>query len=205
MKKLVLILLVCASSLFAQRKSLFEGDMDNGGFGGPRVKFTSVKGNLGVLVGAYGGWLINHQFLLGGGGYGLANNVKPNDDVQKTFNYSSQPYIDFGYGGAVVEYYFNPDQLIHSSVSLLIGAGGVSYRGSDPDNNIISGDWKDDHKGDAVFVLEPGVSAELNIAKYFKMGVSVSYRYVSGVNLYGVSNSDLSNLSAGVAFKFGVF
>lgn len=205
MKKTVLILLLLVSGLFAQRKTFFEGQIDNGGFGAPRIKVSSVRGNLGVLVGAYGGWLIDHKLLIGGGGYGLANNIKAQDDVQSVMNYKEQPYVDFGYGGGVLEYYFNPDELIHSSVSVLIGAGGVSYRSSDFDHNSSLGGWNDTHKGDVVFVLEPGIGGEINVAKYFKVGASLSYRYVSGVDLYGMKNSDLSNFSAGIALKFGVF
>ncbi|MCU7519463.1 MAG: hypothetical protein ACM3UR_08780 [Bacteroidota bacterium] len=205
MKKALLIVLLLASATFAQRKSFFEGEMDNGGFGGPQVKFSSVKNNFGVLVGAYGGWLINHQFMIGGGGYGLANNIKANSDVQKVFNYSSQPYINFGYGGGVLEYYFNPNSLLHSSVSLLIGAGGVSYRSANHDTDLLSDEWNDDSNADAVFVLEPGVSGELNIAKYMKVGFNVSYRFVNGVDTYGLKDSDFSNFSGGITLKFGVF
>ncbi|HEX2869461.1 MAG TPA: hypothetical protein VHO03_20625 [Ignavibacteriales bacterium] len=205
MKKALLIVLLLAASVFAQRKSFFEGEMDNGGFGGPQVKFSSVKNNFGVLAGGYGGWLINHQVLIGFGGYGLANNIKANSDVQNLFNYRSQPYVNFGYGGGVLEYYFTPDELLHSSVSLLIGAGGVSYRSANSACNWDSDNWNDDNNGDVLFVLEPGISGELNVAKFMKVGFNVSYRFVNGVDTYGLKNSDFSNFSGGIALKFGVF
>lgn len=205
MKKLLLVFMLTASALFGQRETILEDNFDNGGFGGPRVKFTSIKGNLGVLVGAYGGWLIDHKFLLGGGGYGLANNIEADKGVQSVLNFYAQPYIDFGYGGVVLEYYFNPDKVLHSSVSVLIGGGGASYRGADNDKKLTASGGSHYDSGDGFFVVEPGLSAELNIAKYFKIGFNVSYRYVNGVDLYGLKNSDFSNVSGGIALKFGVF
>src|SRR3974390_1344606 len=39
----------------------------------PDVKVTDINHQTGVLVGAYGGWMIDNKLLLGGGGYGLTN------------------------------------------------------------------------------------------------------------------------------------
>ena len=40
---------------------------------GPAIRFTQIDGDFGVLVGGRGEWIINHRFVLGGGGYGLTN------------------------------------------------------------------------------------------------------------------------------------
>lgn len=206
MKKIMFIVLLVSSALFAQRQSLIEGEIESGGFGAPKINVTTFKGETGVLVGGYGGWLINHQLLLGGGGFGLVNQVKSRNEVQSYFDFDQQPYLNLGYGGGIIEYYFQPDQIMHTSVSLLIGAGGVSYR-SDRDDLHLSthGIFMGEQKADAFFVLEPGISGELNVAKHLKIGLSMSYRWVNGIDIYGLSNSDLSGVSAGLAFKFGSF
>ncbi|MGE5681539.1 MAG: hypothetical protein ACM34K_11745 [Bacillota bacterium] len=206
MKRTVIFFLILFSAaLFAQRKTLIEGEVENGGFGAPVVKLSPVKNKLGILIGGYGGWLINHKFLLGGGGFGLVNNIKANDDVQKFFSFTEQPYLELGYGGLILEYYFNPDEILHNSVSLLIGGGGFSYRGRNMDDGADRLGPNSMHNADGFFVLEPGVSAELNVTKFMKISLSLCYRYVSGTDTYGIKDSDLSNVAAGVAFKFGKF
>ncbi|HEX2866894.1 MAG TPA: hypothetical protein VHO03_07615 [Ignavibacteriales bacterium] len=202
MKKLIMILFFLPICIYAQRETVFEGDIDNGGFGGPVVKFTQVKGNFGVIVGGYGGWLINHQFLLGGGGFGLANDILADEQVTNIFGYTERPKLNFGYGGLVLEYYHDPMKLIHWSASLLVGGGGISYREGffmDMEHSL------QDITPDAFFVLEPGISGELNVAKFFKIGLGASYRWVSGVNMVGIKNSDLGNYSINLALKFGKF
>lgn len=200
MKRIILLLFLLSACSYAQRETVFEGEMENGGFGGPVVKFTQVKGNFGVLVGGYGGWLINHQFLIGGGGFGLANDIRANTEVIEILGFADRPKLDFGYGGLILEYYLDPMKLMHWSVSLLVGGGGVSYREGD----FMEHSWRD-NTPDAFFVLEPAVSGELNVAKFFKIGIGAGYRFVTGVNMIGVKNSDLGNFSVNMAFKFGKF
>lgn len=200
MKKIIIILFLMTTGIFAQRETVFENEIDNGGFGGPVVKFTQVKGNFGVIVGGYGGWLINHQFLIGGGGFGLANDIQADQEVTDIFGYTDRPMLNFGYGGLIMEYYFNPMKLIHYSVSLLVGGGGISYR-----EGLFMEHSSRDNNPDAFFVLEPSVSGELNVAKFMKIGLGAGYRWTTGVNMVGIKNSDLSNFSVNLAFKFGKF
>lgn len=77
MKKVIVtaILLVLPLSVLSQEKTLLEGEVSHGGFGGPAVKFTSVNGDFGIMVGGRGGWIIDHTFVIGGGGYGLLNDI----------------------------------------------------------------------------------------------------------------------------------
>ncbi|MGE5352867.1 MAG: hypothetical protein ACM3P0_12340 [Acidobacteriota bacterium] len=206
MKKIIIILFLLTTCIFAQRETVFESEIDNGGFGGPVVKMTQVKGNFGVIVGGYGGWLINHQFLLGGGGFGLANDIEAGKEVTGIPGSLNRPMLNFGYGGLILEYYFNPMKLIHYSVSLLIGGGGISYR----ERHFMEGsgsnaDLDELYNPDAFFVVEPAVSGELNVAKFMKIGLGVGYRWTTGVNMVGINNSDLSNFSVNLALKFGKF
>ena len=58
-----------------QQETLLSGNIESGGFGGFVVRFSEIGGAFAVLAGGRGGWIINHTFVLGGGGYGLANDV----------------------------------------------------------------------------------------------------------------------------------
>ncbi len=50
------------------------------------LKSTSISGKSAWLVGGRCGWIVNHSFVIGGGGYGLASDIpasKENDDFDK--------------------------------------------------------------------------------------------------------------------------
>ena len=182
-----------ATPVLAQDETLISGKIESGGFGGPVVKFTQVTDEFGVLVGGRGGWIINHTFVIGGGGYGLANEIKA-----KQIGPDTLLYLSLGYGGLELEYVHASNKLIHSSIQVLIGAGGVNY--TERDNHSERG-----REGDTFFVVEPGVNLILNVAKSFRVGVGASYRFISGVNFNGLSNGDLSGPAATLTFKFGKF
>ncbi|HEX7652281.1 MAG TPA: hypothetical protein VF531_14345 [Bacillota bacterium] len=190
----VLLLMLAAWPAYAD-ETLLSGDVDNGGFGGPGMKFTQVNGTAGTLVGGSGGWLIDHQLLIGGGGYGLAGKIKAPASAQPS---DTTLYINMGYGGLVMEYTPNSGKLYHLDYSLLIGGGYVSYAKSNYDPNF-------DQPGTTFFVAEPGVRLTLNVSDYFRAGVGASYRYVNGVELTGLDSAALSGVSANLFFTFGQF
>ena len=47
--------------------------IDHTAFVSPDVRFTTVNGDFGALLGVYGGGLVNHSVLVGAGAYWLAN------------------------------------------------------------------------------------------------------------------------------------
>lgn len=194
MKKiaLFLILLVTASA-FAQETTLINGDIESGGFGGPILKVTNINGENAVMVGGRGGWIINHTFVLGGAGYGLVT------DVKAKVGESIHQYIEMGYGGLDIEYIASSNDLLHLSMELLVGGGGIGYKHEDNE------DFDSSHKKNSFFVLEPSVNANLNITHSFRIAAGVSYRYVSGLKSVVSTNSDLSGPSANLIFKFGIF
>lgn len=200
-------LLIVAGTMQAQEETLLGGGFESGGYGGPVVKFTNFNGKFAVMVGGYGGWLINHSFMIGGGGYGLVTSHYPDHPPQVSgpANLSLEgSRMEFGYGGGMLEYIFKPTSVVHSSVSLLIGAGEVSLRYHDAGTFW---DMMDGYEGqkDGVFVLEPSVNVELNVTTFFRVNAGGSYRLVSGASMYGLTNKDLSGPSINLALKFGAF
>jgi len=188
-----LLMLAIVPVVFSQEEeTLVGGEIESGGFGGPVVKITQVNGESGVLMGGRGGWIINHRFVLGGGGYGLTTN-------HKAPNYSTESphYIEMGYGGLELEYIVSSNKVLHYSLQTLIGAGGVDLR--DKWGGSVDGE------NDSFFVVEPGANLELNVSKSIRISAGASYRHVVGVDYRGLGNSDLSGLSANLALKFGKF
>ena len=204
LSKVIVLSLILSFQLFAQEETLVgNGEVTHGGFGGPVIKYTQVKGEPSVLVGGRGGWIINHTFIIGGGGYGLANDIKANNPLIIAPGIT-KPYLNFGYGGLELEYIIESDKLLHFSVYSLIGAGSVSYRAELFDHNGSDCD-SGGSPNDAFFVFEPAANVELNIVSFLRINAGVSYRFVSGVNFDNLENSDLAGLSANLTLKFGTF
>ena len=185
MKKYILLLMVLIvvvpAAVNAQQKVLIGEEVTHGGAGGPVVKLTYLNNTFGILVGGYGGYIINHTFLIGGGGYGLSTDI-----------FVSGNKLSFGYGGLVAEYIGFSDEIIHFKAGTLIGAGKATFNEED--------------SGAPFFVLEPGVDAEFNITSFFRVCAGLSYRFVIGATgLSGVSDASLSGLAGEIAFKFGYF
>ncbi len=193
---IILLLLIISPLSFAQEETLLgKGEISNGGFGGSVVKFTSVNKHIGVLVGGQGGWIINHTFVIGGGGYGLVNNVKT-----ESLFLGERQLLNFGYGGVELHYIENSDKLIHYTVSLLIGGGGIGYRHPD---SWEWDDWETNTK--SFFVMEPTVRVMLNVTSFFRIGLGGGYRLISGADLDDFKDSDISGPSAEIVLKFGKF
>lgn len=171
-------------------------DLRFSGCGGPSIHGTLVNGERGVLVGGYGGVMLNQTIILGGGGWGLVNNIKADEAVQ-VLNPGNTQYIRFGYGGFYMEYVHNPLDLFHFSASTLIGGGGVVY----------SHDMKepDERDGNPFFVIEPSLNAEVNVTDFLRTNIGVSYRWVNGLDMPHLTNADLSQVSVNLNFKFGWF
>lgn len=189
--------LIPNTALAQESGSVINGSVSHGGFGAPVVKFSSINNDFGLFVGGRGGWIINfrpdHAFVLGGGGYGLSTDVEV-DDLMRL---GEPVYLTLGYGGVELEYVNRTRELVHFSVYTLIGGGGADYRNK--------GQNFEDRNGDSFFVMEPGASALLNVADFFRIGGGVSYRFTNGINLDGVSDLDVSGASAVLTFKFGSF
>ncbi|RPH89069.1 MAG: hypothetical protein EHM72_20845 [Calditrichaeota bacterium] len=171
MKKIACLLLLSIVPLMAQEQTLFSGKYEHGGYGGPFMQFTQMKGSSAIMVGGRGGWIINHSFVLGGGGYGLASPIKAGLYTEN----GEELYLQAGFGGLMLEYYFEPNRLWHFSVQSFIGGGSVNYSDRRYDND----EWDDrDHiyGDDTFFYLEPGLTLTLNLTKFMRIGAGASYR-----------------------------
>lgn len=197
------IMLLVAAACSAQEQTLLgSGSVDHGGYGALVVKFTSINDELGVLVGARGGWIINHTFSIGLAGYGLATQNRPLREAPPGY-----PYVNMGYGGLDLEFIMNSDAVVHASIHTLIGAGAVGFRRWNGDEwwsgDPFNAGWENRH--DAFFVVEPGVNVDLNVISWFRVSVGGAYRYVGGVSSAVSTNSKLSGPSGMVTLRFGSF
>ena len=168
-----------------RQETLIKGGIDSGGFGALVFRFSGVNDQFAVFTGARGGWIINHQFIIGLGGYGLSSQICVDEDGR-----CRTREIEFGYGGLEFEYIGSWDRVIHYSLQLLVGGGGVT---------------RFNFSSDPVFVLEPVANMEVNITKWFRINAGGGYRFVSGAGSGPVGNSELSAPFGNLELKFGSF
>lgn len=178
--------LIFAPSVHAQAETLAAGGLESGGFGAGVVRFSGVADQFAVFAGGRGGWIINHTFILGGAGYGLASDVSIDGGLIPGLPGRD---FEFGYGGVELTYVHASDKLIHFTVSALIGGGSITRLGV----------------SDGVFVLEPFADVVLNVTNFFRLAAGGGYRFVSGVEGFGLSNGDMSQFFGELALKFGSF
>ena len=210
MKKLfILLFLVPVLVLNAQEeesteKTLFGGkDVRVTGYGAPDLLFSQILGNeTGLFMGGRGGVILNSSLILGGGGYGLA--TKHTFDYKDPINGDSMnAYFNMGYGGLHIGYVNSSDDVVHYTLSTLIGAGGASYNDG---AYYKPGSWEEGTlESTAFFVLQPAVGIELNMLSFFRVEATVGYRLSLWSTLSHHGDTDLSGIFAGLALKFGKF
>ncbi len=192
MKNLLLavVLIMAASGIRAQEdelQTLFSGNTRISGFGGPLMSFTTMNGEFAHMMGGGGGVLLG-DFFFGGYGEGLTTSV-PSGIYQ----------LDFGHGGFWTGYSFMAKKAFHPTLSAQIGWGSVSERDYNYPNLST----------DNLFVFNPALELEMNFSRFFRLGVGVHYRMVTGVDsdmhTGDLENSDLSGPGVLLTFKFGWF
>lgn len=204
LRTLLFLFLAMPFAVFAQedaaeQETLLSGDIIHGGYGGPVLKVSAIKNSAQVMTGGYGGWLINHTFMIGIGGYGMVDNIAAGESAPLIDG--RVPDLSIGYGGLVLEYIVAPKKLIHVTIQSLLGAGGAGYFNFSTTNSLPPGT----QTGTAFFVAELGANAQLNVASFCRFSVGASYRFVNGIDLAGLTNKDVSGPSGNVSIVFGKF
>ncbi len=202
--------------LFHKKDKPANEKIANGGYGALTLGWTQVEGKSAMLIGARAAWIANHHFALGFAGNGFFNDFYNGGD-----NNPEDYILAGGYGGILIEPIFFPMAPIHFSIPIIFGAGGVTAAPSGGWDNYNDPYYYNNYyySSDAFFVVQPGIEAEFNIVKFFRIAVGASYRLTSGINLdYKYFDEDgneqtappidknaLNGFNANITFKFGWF
>lgn len=150
---------------------------------------------------------INHSMSIGIAGTGFTDMIGGlNYDRKETI--PGGYYIEGGYGGLFLEPVFAPDLPVHLSFPMLFGAGGVALT---EDRSIYDWeDWEYDNERFAIeaapfLILEPGVEMEINMSRFLRLGLMVSYRFTTAVRLDAGREYLMNGFHAGALLKLGVF
>lgn len=174
--------LLLTSSLFAQRdETLFNKFRLTGAWGGFSYNMTSVGADNVTLRGGFGGVEFGKSFFVGWGSYRTDNGFFIRDLTSDRF--------DMDYNGLILGYTPNAYKVFHLKGNVLIGGGDVTN--------------SDTFESDNFFVIQPSIGVEVNIFRWFRLGLDGGYRVMLNGELPGLSSADLSAAYGQVSFKFG--
>ena len=189
---MTLMLLSAATSAqeAEQTQTLLKSDIKVSELWTPEIKINSIQGDIGTLIGFYGGALFNRSLLLGiSGGVNIGH-----------------PRVNYGYFGGIGQYIVKPGKVFHMSGQLLL-AYGTTKDYEDPKTGLLDNFWN--ISGEAFFITEPGINLEVNLSTRVTFVAGVSYRYVTGldsqnenVDITRVTNEDMSGINFNIGLKF---
>lgn len=168
-----------------------------GAFGAASLKITKMLGQNAAILGGRFGWVIDSQFVLGGGVYALVGGVNANftDPVSR-----EEVKLNFNYGGLQLEYIFLSQSIVHGTIDLLIAGAGTYY--SIPDQSKAHTSYFTQ----SFTVYEPEINIEFNLTKWLHLDASGSYRIVTGFdNFQNIDANDIAGLSGALTFKLGSY
>ena len=201
---IAIVALLISTGAMAQEgkiKTLFNTkSKSSGGYGAITNKFSTIRGKYVNMPGFYGGWYVNHRFLLGLGAAASTN------DLRVPVQYSTDPAVnktyEYGQFGLMTEYVLGSDKPVHLVLQAFGGAGFTLQYERHKWDNIDDESGRDDNW---FVVAEPGAQLELNLFKWMRFSPGVSYRVTFGSDGRGLKDKDLSALSYNVTLKFGRF
>lgn len=220
MKNTVLTILIITLSFFLNSQEIKKVDFENapnqqetifdnptavGGFLGMNTLFTEINKQEAMLVGGSVNMVLNHGFNIGFEGYGMVSDVKsPNINP-----ITNRPYqLQMGYGGLKLEPVIASKKMVHITIPILLGAGGLGesndhFLNYDPDDP----DHHDYHirNTDFFFVAQPGINVEANLFKNMRVAVGANYRKLSNLDLGEIRNEDMEGFSGTLSLRFGWF
>ncbi|MFL5345057.1 MAG: hypothetical protein ACJ8AT_09695 [Hyalangium sp.] len=178
-------------------ETLISGQATQGAYGAPVLMYSRVMDRDALFLGGQGGWIANHQFVIGAAGYFMATRIPAPPGV---VNLGEDLRLEFGYGGLWLEYIFLPDKIVHASLGTLLGGGVTNYV-----RLHYSSHEDRTRESDVVLVAAPVLAVELNITRTIRLSVGAGYRYVGSVDLTGMHSQDANSFTGSVLVKFGRF
>lgn len=177
-----------------EQKTLLGDPVKQGVYATPVLKFGAFgpRSEGSLIVGAQGGWILDHRYVLGLGVYGLSTPIK----AAERWEIEGLVTI-FNYGGLMLSYIHHSNRLVHAEATMLIGVGEVNYRDE--------AYWAKYPKGDNYIVIEPGINLILNLTRTLRAGMGLGYRHVGRMNIIGMNRSDVSGVNFNLLLQVGYF
>ncbi|ACF13970.1 hypothetical protein Ctha_1511 [Chloroherpeton thalassium ATCC 35110] len=164
-------------------------------FGGASLKSVSINSSRGIMLGLRGFWHLNENFWLGIAGYRLLSYAYDADFMFE----GKASRLNAKYGGLELSYQYEMAPKVHFVLNSLVGGGLLKY---EVKNKMVN---EPNLGRDYFFLVEPGVSLEMDLAEGIRFALGSSYRRAFGVNYYDLNDRTLSGLNSSMYFKFKIF
>jgi len=178
----VITLFLTTGAVFGQQETLFGGS--NSGITGIWVSlnrnYSEFKDDDGTAGGYTVGLEIGQQFVLGYARESIR---------ERPLIGSGEDPFDFTYRGGLVSYAPLVNKVVHPRFSLIGGIGNADLGEADLDR---------------ILVLRPAVGVEVNVAKWFRLGLEGGYRHVEYDELAGYGSGDFSSWFLELGLRFGI-
>lgn len=178
-------------------KSLFSKGNEIKGFGGVDMNVTDLYQERTMLLGAYGGAIINKHVIFGLAGYGVATENQFRSAGGSMLN------MEGGYGGLYIGGILFPNEVVHLNVPVLFGAGALHI--VDKQYFPTSFDKEYVLESTALFVVKPTVQLEVNITHFLRIGIGGTYRLIRGSDLRNITDDELSEWGGTFSVRLGRF
>lgn len=177
-----LALLLLSTALLAQKDETLIGKTGlklTGLWGGSNIGLIGFDGKNYGMAGGFFGLEFSKSLLLGYSGSSSSESTTYNGQLRK---------YDISYGGFLVGYAYQSHKVVHPRVSFLIGSGTLKVK---------------DKPDDYIFVVQPSGGIEVNLFRWFRMGLEGGYRFVSNTDIPKPNEGDASAPFGQLSFRFG--
>ncbi len=178
----VLSLLLTSTFAFAQREETVLGERGwgfSGIWGGYHHQYTSYGNNDEFNRGGFFGFEFGKSLLVGWGNYRVAD--------QFNWQGAENQKFDFKWNTFKLGYAFMPYKAIHPMLNFDFGRGKIDLAGAE----------------DRVFVMQPSAGVEINVFRWFRLGLEGGYRFVNGNDIASIQDSQISGAYGQANLKFG--
>ncbi len=181
---LAIALFASIGSLMAQKEETVVGSRGlgfSGIWGGSKHQLTQFgnNGKTSYVAGGFFGFEFGKALLVGWGHYNLVDEFKWDNIENQQFDMKWNPVV-LGYG-------FKNYKSIHPQIGVDFGRGKLQL-----------GDVND-----RIFVVQPTAGLEINVFRWFHIGLDGGYRFVNDSSLPSLSDQQLSGWFGQATLKFG--
>lgn len=180
---LALALLFTTLSVYGQREETVLGERGwgfSGLWGGYTHHYTEYNNTDAFNRGGFFGFEFGKSLFVGWTHYRLR------DDI--TLEGGDNQRFDFKFNGGKIGYAFIPYKAVHPMLNVELGRGRATLQGEGNDD---------------MFIVQPAAGVEINVFRWFRLGLEGGYRFASNVDYASLNNNDLSGPFGKATLKFG--
>jgi hypothetical protein len=186
MKKQILFFLIAAASLVAnaqKRNSAVTG------YGAATAEINNINRQANLGVGAYGGVLLNHRWLIGAAGN--------NTFLKKTASGTTQKFQYHTYG-LYTEFHISPQSAVHPVIGLMGGAGYLQQKQSGAEDKYSRvGEWHP--------VISPNLGLSVDVTSFMRIHTRASYNFSADPKTTAIAKENLRAVAGSISLVFGKF